>query len=368
MAPTDDSAPTSPQGPVLVDARQLTRLLAALFRAAGLSGTAAATMAGALVEADREGLASHGVMQAEVYLDRLRLGSVSPAETAELVHDAGAVAVLDAHHMLGHLAGDQAMALALTRARHFGLGAVAVRRAFHFGPAGRYARQAATQGCIGIAMSNSRPVMPAPGGAQKLVGTNPLAISIPTPEEPPIVLDMATSAGTVARLRLAARSGSPIPDGWAVDAEGRPTNDPAVGLAGMLLPMAGAKGFGLALIIDMICGLLSSGAWGDAVPGLHDDLSRPPDTSHFFLAIDVAHFRPLGDFLDAAGRGAARVRGSRRAPGVARIYTPGERKWETARANDGRVKLQAAQVAGLRRIARELGLDLAEIDSLVAGA
>jgi LDH2 family malate/lactate/ureidoglycolate dehydrogenase len=350
-------AEVSPSPPrVRVDAGALTGLLGKLFRAAGLSEAAAATIAAALVEADLEGLPSHGVMQAEVYLERLRRGSVSTRETIEVVQDRDAVAVADSHHMLGHLAGDQAMALAVAKAKRFGLGAVAVRHAFHFGTAGRYARQAAREGCVGIAMCNSRPVMPAPGGAEKLVGTNPLAVSIPTPAEPGILLDMATSAGTVARLRLAARAGKAIPDGWAVTADGRPTNDPEEGLAGMLLPMGGPKGFGLSLVIDMLCGLLASGTWGDEIAGLHGDLDKPADSSHLYIAIDVEHFRPLAEFLDESGRAAARVRGSRPAPGSARVYTPGERRWEARAASDGTVGLEAAQVAGLRRLAGELGL------------
>ncbi|MER2534023.1 MAG: Ldh family oxidoreductase [Rhizobiaceae bacterium] len=346
------------QSPRRFPVERVRDLLASLFAAAGLSAAAARTMGEALVEADVEGLPSHGVMQAEVYLARLKAGSVIPAETAELLVDRDAMAVLDSHHMLGHLAGNQAMALAVDKAKRFGIGIVAVRHAFHFGPAGRYVRQAAEQDCVGIAMCNSRPSMPAPGGAQRLVGTNPLAIAVPTPDEqPPMILDMATSAGTSGRVRMAGKAGKPLPDGWAVTAEGEPTNDPAEALKGMLLPMGGAKGFGLSLMIDTLCGLLSSGAWGDAVPGLHGDLTKPFDTSHLFMAIHVGHFRPVEEFLAESGRVVERVHGSKKAPGTGRLYVPGERKWEIARANDGTIKLEAAQVAALRRLAGELGVD-----------
>lgn len=331
--------------------------LASLFAAAGLSSRAASTMAEALVEADIEGLPSHGVMQAEIYLARMKGGTVIPAEAAEVVVDNGAMAVLDSHHMLGHLAGNQAMELAIEKAKSFGIGIVAVRHAFHFGPAGRYVRQAAAENCVGIAMCNSRPSMPAPGGAQRLVGTNPLAISVPTPEAPPMVLDMATSEGTVGRIRMAQKAGKPLPDGWAVDAEGQPTNDPAKALTGMLLPTGGPKGFGLSLMIDTLSGLLASGAWGDGVPGMHHDLTKPSDSSHLFIAIDVGHFRPVDDFLTEAGQATERIRTSKKAPGTDRVYFPGERKWEVARSNDGTIKLEAVQVAALQRLARELGVD-----------
>lgn len=351
--------------PVRVDAGRLSAFVAKLFKAVGLTDRAAARIADSLVEADLAGLGSHGVMQAEVYLARLKRGSVSTGEEAEVVLDREAVAVLDSHHILGHFAADQAMALAVKKAKTYGIGAVAVRHAFHFGPAGRYARQAAEQGCIGVAMANTRPTMPAPGGAQRLVGTNPLAVSIPTPEEPHIVLDMATSAGTVGRMRLAAKAGTPLPPGWAVTDSGEPTSDPNAGLAGMLLPMGGAKGFGLSLVIDLISGLLSSGAWGDHVPGLHVDLTKPFDTAHFFIAIDVEHFRPLTEFLEQSGEAAARVRNSKKAAGTVRVYTPGERKWEAARNSGGRVKLEAAQVDAFAKLAGELGVDAGELKSLV---
>jgi LDH2 family malate/lactate/ureidoglycolate dehydrogenase len=342
--------------PAEVEAQALTELLAALFRAAGLSAVAAARMGAALVEADLEGLPSHGTMQAEIYLKRLVAGGTSTGETAEIVHDEDAVAVLDAHDILGHLSAEQAMTLACAKAASFGLGAVAVRNAFHFGAAGRYAKQAAEAGCVGFAMCNSRPVMPAPGGAQRLVGTNPLAIALPTQADP-MVLDMATSAGTVARLRLAAKAGQPIPEGWAVDSEGRPTTDPEAALNGMLLPMGGAKGFGLSLMIDLVSGLLSSGAWGDQVQGMHVDPASPAVFSHFFLAIHIDHFRPSDGFRAEAAAAVERVHNARRAPGTERLHVPGERKIESMRKGAGRVSLPSAQVAALRRLASDLGVD-----------
>jgi LDH2 family malate/lactate/ureidoglycolate dehydrogenase len=342
-------------GPITVLASDYQTFIAALFRAAGLSEPAAARMGAALVEADLEGLPSHGTMQAETYLRRLMGGGTTTLDRADIVRDDGAIAVMDARHMLGHLSAEQAMALACDKAALHGAGVVAVRNAFHFGAAGRYARQAAMADCVGIALCNSRPVMPAPGGAEPLVGTNPIAIGLPTDGDP-MVLDMATSAGTVARLRLAAQAGRPIPEGWAVDAEGNPTTDAAAGLKGMLLPMGGAKGFGLALMIDLLAGLLSSGDWGDAVKGMHVDRAAPAGLSHLFLAIHIGHFRPPEGFRAEAGEAKVRVRKSRRAPGVDRLYTPGERKVETARASGGLVAVPAGQAAALRRLAGELGV------------
>jgi len=164
---------------------------------------------------------------------------------------------------------------------------------------------------------------------------------------------------------MAGKAGKPIPDGWAVTADGEPTNDPVAALAGMMLPMGGAKGFGLSLMIDTLCGLLSSGGWGDSIQGLHQDLSKPFDTSHLFLAIDAGHFRPIDEFLAEADRAKDRVRHSKKAPGTQRIYFPGERKWETARANTGCVKLEATQISALQRLAADFGVDTSALNELV---
>lgn len=342
-----------------LEAAQVRELLRRLFAAAGLSADAAIQISDALVEADLEGLPSHGVIQAEVYLERLRRGSVSTRDRLEIVEDRDAIAIADAHNMLGHISASQAMALAIEKAKRFGIAAVAVRHGFHIGAAGRYARQAAAGGCIGMVMANSRPVMPAPGGAQKLVGTNPIAFGIPAGSKPPIIVDMATSAGTVGRIRHAQKSGKEIPAGWALDTEGNPTTDATAALAGMLLPMGGPKGFGLALVIDLLCGLLASGTWGDDISGLHLELEKPFDTSHFFMAIDVEHFRPLAEFLDVSASAVKRVQGSKRAPNVDRVFAPGERRWEAAHHPDSRIKLEVAQIDGLTRLCAELGVDAA---------
>lgn len=341
--------------PVTVDAGKLRTYVAAMFRAAGLSQRAADTMGEALVDADQTGRASHGVLQSEAYLPRLKNGSIGTAEQGKVVLDRDAVAVIDAQHILGHLAGDQAMALAIEKARRFGIGAVAVRNGAHFGAASRYVEAAAKAGCIGMAMCNSRPVMPAPGGASPMVGTNPLAIAMPTAKEPHLVLDMATTEGTVGRLRVAAKAGKPIPATWAVDANGTPTTDPDEALKGMLLPAGGPKGFGLALMIDLFSGILSSGAWGDSIPPMRD-LSRKPATSYFFIALNIEHFRTLTEFLSESESAAERVRGSRKAPGVEQVFAPGERSWNSRRRNSATVKIEAATLDVLAKLAGDFGV------------
>jgi LDH2 family malate/lactate/ureidoglycolate dehydrogenase len=330
--------------------------VAQLFHAAGLSSGAAARVAAALVEADMSGRASHGVLQAENYLVRLIAGAMSVAEAPVPVSDNGGAIVLDAAHMQGHLAAEAAIGLAIERARDKGVAVVAVRRGFHFGVAGRYVRMAAEAGCVGLAMCNTKPVMPAPGGAERLVGTNPLAIGLPQADAAPIVLDMATTAGTVGRMRQALAAGKPVPADWALDTEGRPTTDAATAMAGLLLPAGGAKGFGLSFMIDLMAGLLSGGAWGDGLGQMTDDATQPYNSSYLFIVLDIAHFRPLAGFQDEARAAAARVRASRRAPGVDRLFTPGEQSAEALGTNTGTIPLAEPVVRTLVARAGHLGV------------
>jgi LDH2 family malate/lactate/ureidoglycolate dehydrogenase len=343
-------------GPVTVPAPQLAAFVARLFVATGLAAPAAEKVADGLVGADLEGLASHGVMLADMYIDRLQSGSVSKETTAAIISERHGAVVLDAGNALGQLTGEQAMSVAVDKARQFAAGIVAVRHGFHFGAAGRYARHAADAGCVGIAMCNTRPLMPAPGGAERVVGNNPLAIAVPSDGEIPIVLDMATSEAAMGKIRMAEKAKEAIPPTWAVTAQGLPTTNPTEAIAGMLLPSGGPKGFGLSFLIDLLCGLLSQGASGAQVRPLYGDVSVPYDCSHLFIAIDVAHFCDLDWFRAQAANAAARIRGGKRAPGVTQLFTPGEPEWQRRNRSGEQVLVDPAVVAMLQRYAERLGV------------
>jgi len=339
-----------------VPATKLSEFVARLFSAVGVPDVAAATVARGLVEADLEGLPSHGVMLVDMYIERLQKGSVSRNESASVVSERQGAAVLDAGHALGQLTGIQAMTLAVDKARQFAAGIVSVRHGFHFGTAGRYALQAAEAGCIGITMCNTRPLMPAPGGAERVVGNNPIAIALPTARKIPIVLDMATSEAAMGKIRMAEKTKEAIPPTWAVTAQGMPTTDPSEAIVGMLLPSGGAKGFGLSFLIDLMCGLLSQGATGSQVRPLYGDFSMPYDCSHLFIAIDVAHFCDTDWFRQQTAAAAERIRTGQRAPGVEQLFTPGEPEWRRRERSDGHVQLEPSVVAMLMRFATELGV------------
>lgn len=348
----------SAEGTARVRPERLVAAVAGLFEGVGVSASSSRTVAGALVDSDMRGMPSHGVMLVPMYLDRVRAGSVSRWEQAEVVAEHGAITVLDARHALGQLTGDQGMRLAVERSREYGVGVSVVRHAFHFGGAYRYALAAARAGAVGIAAANTRPLMPAPGGAEAVVGNNPVAVAVPAPEAAePIVLDIALSEAALGKIRLAAQEGREIPANWATDAQGRPTTDPEAAIAGLLLPIGLHKGYGLALIVDVLTGVLSGGGFGRRVKGLYADVTAPNDAAHLFVALDVAAFGSVEGFRERVATLAAEVVGAARAPGVDRVYLPGERAAERqADAAERGVPVERSTLRSLGAAARDAGL------------
>jgi LDH2 family malate/lactate/ureidoglycolate dehydrogenase len=326
--------------------------VADIFLKLGVPGEAAYLTAEAIVSADVEGIPSHGVMLVPMYVERMLAGSVSTKTEPTIIHDGGSAMVLDAGNALGQLTSDWAVPMVIERAREHGLAAVAVCNGFHFGTAGFWARQIAEAGLVGIVMCNTRPLMPPPGGAERVVGNNPLAIALP----PDFMVDMATSATAMGKIRLAESAGQPIPQGWAADAEGRPTTDPAAAIKGMLLPAAGPKGFGLAVAIDLLCGGLSGGAVGDEVAPLYGDPATPYRCSHLFLALDPARFG-VSNLPDRVSKFSDRIRNARRAPGTERIYAPGDLERARRAENAGECPLAPDVLSKLKECAAKVGVE-----------
>jgi LDH2 family malate/lactate/ureidoglycolate dehydrogenase len=340
---------------VVVPAEWLEQTATEVFCAVGFTESDARLIADALVDADLRGVRSHGVVLVSMYVNRITAGGVTRERELDIVHDAGAMLITDARYGMGQLSSPRAMRLAIERAGRLGIGAVAVRRAHHFGSAGRWARQAVSAGCLGIAMSNTTPLMPAPGGAGRIVGNNPLAIAVPTDEEP-IVLDMALSSAALGKIRQAATAGRPIPGGWATDPSGIPTEDAPTALLGMLLPTGGHKGFGLALMIDVLTGVLGDGGWGDQVRPLYREPGEFNNCSHLFVAIDPDRLGGRAGFAARASALAGRVRASPLAPGTERTYPPGEREAETAtRQQKYGVAVERSAIRALLDTARTAG-------------
>jgi LDH2 family malate/lactate/ureidoglycolate dehydrogenase len=335
---------------------RLTGITAQILHGAGVPQDDAEAVATHLVNADREGISSHGVMLVPMYVERLLAGSVSATARPVTVSDRDAVVVIDAQHVLGQISSAVAVDCAVARAQQYGAATVAVRNGFHFGTGGAWASAIAQHGMVGIALSNTRPLMPAPGGAQAVTGNNPLAIAVPCAGGAPLVLDMAMSASAMGKIRLAAARGARIPADWATDADGTPTTDPAAAIKGMLLPAAGPKGFGLAVMIDLLCGGLSAGGVGGEVKPLYGDASEPYGCSHLFIALDIARFLPLADFGATASALGAQIRASKRAPGVDELFMPGDIAAREAQRHRETLTLPRALIESLDAAALKAGI------------
>lgn len=309
-----------------IQAAELHGLAATLFAALGLPADDAETAAEAALYAQRTGSDSHGLVHLPLYAIGLLDRTIVARPELAIGRNGACTVRIDAGNGLGLVVSHRAMTLAIDLAREHGLGAVAVCASSHFGAAGYYAAMAATRGVIGIAVSNAAPAIAPTGGITPLLGTNPIAAGVPLGDEPPMVVDMATATVARSRIRqmLAAGQAS-IPSGWALDPAGNPTTDAAAAVAGSVLPVGGPKGFGLAVLVEMLASALADGSPGFEIT-YENVVRRPSGISHFFLAIDPAAFAGAGRFAQRAEHIAAVIEGSQgRADGPA-PRLPGRRR------------------------------------------
>lgn len=350
--------------PVRVARRSLEASVAGLLVATGVSADDAAITACDLVAADAEGLASHGVMLVPMYVDRLRAGSVSTQSHFEIIRQTNAAIVADAHNSLGQTTARRAVEEAVAVAQKNGLGAVAVRNVFHMGALGLYARLMADRGCIGLVTANTRPLLPAPGSSKATTGNNPLAIAAPSSGPFHATADLALSAAAMGKIRNAAAADQPIPEGWATDAQGRPTTDAQAAIAGMLLPAGGPKGFALALLLDLIAGGLSEGGIGAEVAGLYGDPAVAYNSSAFFIAIHVGHFTDLDSFGHRTSETLERIASAPGAPGAPPVRAPGARSAQARSSASGSVPIAPAAYKALQALIAEMAPNMQALKPL----
>jgi ureidoglycolate dehydrogenase (NAD+) len=305
-----------------VDATALTRFARDLLVAAGLRPDDADVVAASLVAADLRGVGSHGVLRLPIYVERIRLGLVATDPVIEVRRTGPATAVVDGGNGPGQVVATRAMREAIALAREAGAGFASARHSNHFGAAGWFAMQAAEAGMVGIALTHCEADVLPYGGARAALGTNPIAVAAPRAGAPPLLVDMATSAVARGKISLAASEGRSIPGDWAVDADGQATTDPAAVRA--VRPMAGPKGYGLAVVVEILAGLLSGSRTGVEIRRMYDDFTAPHDVGHFLGAIDVARFVPLDAFTAALDGLAAQLRSVPPASGFDEVLLPGE--------------------------------------------
>lgn len=329
-----------------------------LLEARGVAATDAALTADTLVEADLRGVHSHGVQRLRGYLQGLRAwgerggdgrsGALNPAGRPRPLKDEGAVLVMDGDAALGQVAAMAAMRLAVDRARECGVGIVALRNSSHCGALAYYVQRAAEARCIGFAITNAGLNMAPWGGRERLVGNNPLAYGIPTGHGWTFVLDMATSVAAGGKLDVARLRREQIPLGWALDAGGQPTTDPVAARQGTLLPVGGPKGYGLALALDVLAGVLSGGRFGARL-GMRG-------SSQLFQALHIERFLPYDEFLSRMDQLVAQLHAATPAEGFTRVLLPGEAEHELrqVRLQNG-LPIDRPVIDELNALADELG-------------
>ncbi|MGP4115314.1 Ldh family oxidoreductase [Streptomyces sp. 4N509B] len=334
--------------------RELRSFAADILTSAGLTGPAVDLVAESLVDADVHGVASHGLIRLPIYVERLRRGMVDP-RAEPTVEVSGARASVDGRNAMGALVATTAVDAACALADEFGVATSSARRSNHCGTMAFYARRAASRGYLAVAMSNAPVTMAYHGGRTRAVGTNPLAVALPRPDGPPVVLDIASSAVARGKIIVADSKGEEIPPGWGIDPAGRPTTVAAQALEGAMLPFAGPKGSGLALMIDLLCGVFAGAASGPELGDMYLNWDRPQNVGHCFLVarFDGALRREGGrleDFLAWVGRLPP-------AEGFDAVLLPGEPEQRAARAarRDG-VPLAGPTWAELGDLAAELGV------------
>jgi LDH2 family malate/lactate/ureidoglycolate dehydrogenase len=342
--------------PIRVDADRLRDFATAVYAGQGMPDADARLVADTLVQADLWGHQSHGVLRLGWYLDRLRNGVMQPVTRPAFVVDAASLALIDGRDGVGHVLTALATREAIARAKTHGIGAVGVRMSNHFGTCMYYTLMGARAGCMMFLTSNGGPAMAPWGGRRKVIGTNPWSVATPAGRHPPFVVDMANTGVARGKIYLARQKREPIPAGWAINAAGEPTTDPQEAIDGIILPMAGHKGYAIAMMVDVLSGVMTGSGFLAGVASPYKTAEKS-NCGHFMIALDIAKLMPLATFNARMERYIEEIHAVPLALGHDRIFYPGEMEARNDDANrrDGLV-LPDDTLADLRRIARETGL------------
>jgi L-2-hydroxycarboxylate dehydrogenase (NAD+) len=330
-------------GKVVCDWKTLHDFMVDAFKGVGVPADDCETVVDVILESDRRGIESHGCNRFKpIYIDRIEAGIQQPVTNFEIVKETPTTAVVDGHDGMGQVIGHKSMSMAIEKAKKYGMGMVVVRNSCHYGIAGYYATMATKAGCIGITGTNARPSVAPTFGVEGMFGTNPLTIGIPTDEDFDFLIDCATSITQNGKIEYYARIGEDVHPGTIIDSEGKPVSGDAgvalkkirngtaalTTLGGIGEDLGGYKGYGYAMVIELLSAALQDGEYGKALNGVGENGEKIPyHLGHFFIAIDTNHF--LGEELTRkkAGEIIRSVRNSKKAPGAEKIYSAGEKEW-----------------------------------------
>ena len=340
-----------------VDVEELLKLVVTIFERCGMSQADAALLTDSLVYADLCGTHSHGVLRVPEYAEKLTTQGVNPTAKPQVVGQGPSFVIVDGRNSMGQIGAALAMREVIDKAAKTGIAAGAIRGSNHCGAMAYFARMALPHDMIGIATTNALPTMAPWGGAERLLGINPIAISIPAGEMSPIVYDAAFSGSSHGKIRIYEQKGMRLPEGWALDREGQPTTDPNAAINGLLAPIGGFKGAGLAMIMGILSSMLSGACYGTELGSIEEG-PTPGEDGHFVAAIHIPSFENIERFKSRVDAAIQQIHDCRLAPGFDRVYAPGE--LETIRRAEYREKgipLNRVTLVDVRETAERLGLD-----------
>ncbi len=295
----------------------------------GLSSEVATLSAEVLTTTDTWGTHSHGTRQLRPLMRAVKGGGIRPGEQPSILGEGPGWALISANAGMPMVVASRAMQIAMEKAAATGIGYAGVAHSSHFGAAGFYASLALRRDMIGISMTNCDPCVAVTGACVPVIGTNPISFAVPAGEERPVFLDIATSVGAVTKIMIAKAMGRPAPDGWLRDLEGRPTTD-ASGYPdkSVLQPMAAYKGYGLAVLVETLCGILTGASFLSGIPAWVNQGAPPADQGHAFIAISIGAMMPIDVFKARMDAMIREIKAAPKAAGTDRIYLPGEMEWE----------------------------------------
>lgn len=340
----------------IISQQNLFRFIKEVLEQKGVPKAEAKLISETLVAANLRGVDTHGLIRLPIYLKRIDAGSLRPKADVTVIRETSTIALLDGHQSFGQVAGCRAMAMAIQKAREWGVGVVGVRNSEHFGTAAFFAMMASKKNMIGISITNTAPIMAPTGGSEKLIGNNPIAFAIPAGKEPPFVLDVAMSVAALGKVILASQRGEKVPLGWGKDRTGAMTEDPAAVLqGGSLYPMGDYKGYGLAVVFDILCGVLTGSGFSTDVLPIYKEVEKTNRCGHFMMAIKIRDFMPVSHFAKRMKILVSRIKESTKAKGCEEIYLPGEIEYltEQRRTKKG-IPIEKSLIKDLNGIIRKL--------------
>ncbi|GAB2542569.1 Ldh family oxidoreductase [Gracilibacillus alcaliphilus] len=341
--------------------KKLAEFCETMFNRAGVHLEKAKIVAQSLVEADLRGVDSHGVVRTSIYLKRIEEKMIDPNAMISVENEAESIAVVNGGNNFGALVGDKALRVSMQKAKATGIGIVGAKHSNHFGTGAYYALRAVKEELIILVMSNASQTMPPTGGVRPFLGTNPLAVGVPCGKYDPFILDMATSVVARGKIIVADQKEEKIPLGWAVDRHGKPTTSAKEALEGAVLPLGGAKGYGISMFIDILSGVLTGAGFGKYVRNMYEDWEFPQNVGHFFITIDVNRFMDIQIFKERMDMYMDDIKSEPRADGVHEILIPGEieKRLSEKRKKEG-IELPFKVEEELRNLGLKYDLDISK--------